>query len=95
MICFTCYVPRWTDKMVFPILVFHKERGKKQKKKTMSTGKEPLSRTGWLALTFGKLLYCQKSISATVTMFTHIKLIMCTAPLLLPFYLKQIGPLSL
>jgi len=71
--------------MVFPILVFHKERGKKQKKKPMSTGKEPLSRTGWLALTFGKLLYC----------LTHIKLIMCTAPLLLPFYLKQIGPLSL
>ena len=29
----------------------------------MTTGKEPLSRTVWLALTFGKLLYCQKSIS--------------------------------
>ena len=31
MICFTCYVPGWTDKRVFPILVFHKERKKKTK----------------------------------------------------------------
>lgn len=60
----------------------------------MTTGKEPLSKTVWLTLTFGKLPYCQKSISVIVTMFTHIKLIMCTAPLLSPFYLKQIGPLS-
>ena len=74
MICFTCYVPGWTDKRVFPILVFHKER-KKKKQKTMTTGKEPLSKTVWLTLTFGKLPYCQKSISVIVTMFTHIKLI--------------------
>lgn len=51
MICFTCYVPGWTDKMIFPILVFHKER----KKKTMTTGKEPLSKTVWLGFDIWKI----------------------------------------
>lgn len=46
----------WTDKMrFFPILVFHKE------KKTMTTGKEPLSKTVWLALTFGKIALLPES----------------------------------